>query len=168
METEKSQCTSSCQWVAHSIHSKEAKLKLVFFQKCLRAADYYASSVDNKYGRAALEATMKTIMGYEAPLVPPSQDYKGDFFKDVADALVGVGLICNSENMPGVLMLDKDYITITILPWTLLFDFQEYHEPYSECNQKYHLASPSTQKISLGVSSVHETHGDILHTYSFL
>jgi hypothetical protein len=28
---------------------------------------------------------------------------------DVADALVGVGLICNSENMPGVLMLDKDY-----------------------------------------------------------
>jgi hypothetical protein len=27
----------------------------------------------------------------------------------VADALVGVGLICNSENMPGVLMLDKDY-----------------------------------------------------------
>ena len=27
----------------------------------------------------------------------------------MADALVGVGLICNSENMPGVLMLDKDY-----------------------------------------------------------
>jgi hypothetical protein len=24
---------------------------------------------------------MKTIMGYEAPLVPPPQDYKGDFFK---------------------------------------------------------------------------------------
>lgn len=28
---------------------------------------------------------------------------------DVADALVGVGLIINSDSMPGVLMLDKDY-----------------------------------------------------------
>lgn len=42
-------------------------------------------------------------------MVPPPQDYKGDFFKDVADALVGVGLIVNSESMPGVLSLDKDY-----------------------------------------------------------
>lgn len=42
-------------------------------------------------------------------MVPPPQDYHGDFFKDVADALVGVGLICNSENTPGVLTLDKDY-----------------------------------------------------------
>lgn len=41
--------------------------------------------------------------------MPPPQDYKGDFFKDVAGALVGVGLITNSESMPGVLSLDKDY-----------------------------------------------------------
>lgn len=27
----------------------------------------------------------------------------------MADALVGVGVITNSESMPGVLMLDKDY-----------------------------------------------------------
>jgi len=46
---------------------------------------------------------------YEPPLVPPPQDYHGDFFKDVAAALVGVGLICNSESTPGVLTLDKDY-----------------------------------------------------------
>ena len=32
-----------------------------------------------------------------------------EIISDVADALVGVGLIINSENMPGVLMLDKDY-----------------------------------------------------------
>lgn len=31
------------------------------------------------------------------------------FSIDVADALVGVGLITNSESMPGLLMLDKDY-----------------------------------------------------------
>nr|CAI5818866.1 unnamed protein product [Callosobruchus analis] len=66
-------------------------------------------NIDNKYGRSALEATMKAIMGYEQPVVPPPRDYKGDFFKDVAGALVGVGLIVNSESMPGVLSLDKDY-----------------------------------------------------------
>ncbi|PSN38080.1 Protein strawberry notch [Blattella germanica] len=78
-------------------------------RRATETRDLSRFNIDNKYGRAALEATMKTIMGYEAPLVPPPQDYKGDFFKDVADALVGVGLICNSENAPGVLMLDKDY-----------------------------------------------------------
>ena len=78
-------------------------------RRATETRDLSQFNIDNKYGRAALEATMKTIMGYEAPLVEPPQDYNGDFFKDVADALVGVGLICNSENMPGVLTLDKDY-----------------------------------------------------------
>ncbi|XP_011297794.1 protein strawberry notch isoform X2 [Fopius arisanus] len=78
-------------------------------RRATETRDLSQFNIDNKYGRAALEATMKTIMGYEPPLVPPPQDYRGDFFKDVADALVGVGLICNSENMPGVLSLDKDY-----------------------------------------------------------
>lgn len=70
-------------------------------------------NIDNKYGRSALEAVMKTIMGYEQPLVPPPTDYKGEFFKDIAGALVGVGIIVNSENMPGVLSLDKDYNNIS-------------------------------------------------------
>lgn len=70
-------------------------------------------NIDNKYGRSALESVMKTIMGYEQPLVPPPNDYKGDFFKDIAGALVGVGLIVNSEQMPGVLSLDKDYNNIS-------------------------------------------------------
>ena len=38
-------------------------------------------NIDNKYGRAALEAVFKAIMGYEAPFVKPPSDYKGDFFK---------------------------------------------------------------------------------------
>jgi hypothetical protein len=70
-------------------------------------------NIDNKYGRSALEAVMKTIMGYESPIVQPPTDYKGDFFKDIAGALVGVGLIVNSEAMPGVLSLDKDYNNIS-------------------------------------------------------
>ncbi|XP_012539722.1 protein strawberry notch isoform X2 [Monomorium pharaonis] len=78
-------------------------------RRATETRDLSQFNIDNKYGRTALEATMKTIMGYEPPLVPPPQDYHGDFFKDVADALVGVGLICNSESTPGVLTLDKDY-----------------------------------------------------------
>lgn len=50
---------------------------------------------------------MKAIMKYESPLVPPPRDYSGDFFQDVAVALVGVGLIVNSESSPGLLSLDK-------------------------------------------------------------
>jgi hypothetical protein len=30
---------------------------------------------------------MKTIMGYEAPLVPPPQDYKGEFFKGLSQSI---------------------------------------------------------------------------------
>ncbi|XP_032679498.1 protein strawberry notch-like isoform X1 [Odontomachus brunneus] len=78
-------------------------------RRATETRDLSQFNIDNKYGRTALEATMKAIMGFEAPLVPPPQDYHGEFFKDVAAALVGVGLICNSENTPGILALDKDY-----------------------------------------------------------
>nr|CAH7748970.1 unnamed protein product [Callosobruchus chinensis] len=78
-------------------------------RRATETRDLSQFNIDNKYGRSALEATMKAIMGYEQPVVPPPRDYKGDFFKDVAGALVGVGLIVNSESMPGVLSLDKDY-----------------------------------------------------------
>lgn len=50
---------------------------------------------------------MKAIMKYEPPLVPPPRDYPGDFLQDAASALVGVGLIVNSEAQPGNLSLDK-------------------------------------------------------------
>ena len=40
-------------------------------------------NIDNKYGRAALEAVFKAIMGYEAPVVKPPTDYHGDFFKGI-------------------------------------------------------------------------------------
>uniref|UniRef100_A0A2M4B9D3 Putative nuclear helicase mop-3/sno dead-box superfamily n=1 Tax=Anopheles marajoara TaxID=58244 RepID=A0A2M4B9D3_9DIPT len=82
-------------------------------RRATETRDLSQFNIDNKYGRTALEAVMKTIMGYESPIVPPPADYKGDFFKDVAAALVGVGLIVNSEQMPGVLSLDKDYNNIS-------------------------------------------------------
>lgn len=82
-------------------------------RRATESRDLSQFNIDNKYGRSALEAVMKTIMGYEAPMVPPPADYKGDFFTDVAGALVGVGLIVNSETNPGVLSLDKDYNSIS-------------------------------------------------------
>ncbi|XP_055854465.1 protein strawberry notch isoform X5 [Episyrphus balteatus] len=82
-------------------------------RRATETRDLSQFNIDNKYGRTALETVMKTIMGYESPLVPPPTDYKGDFFKDIAGALVGVGIIVNSESNPGVLSLDKDYNNIS-------------------------------------------------------
>lgn len=82
-------------------------------RRATETRDLSQFNIDNKFGKQALETVMKTIMGYEAPLVKPPSDYKGDFFTDVAGALVGVGLIVNSETNPGVLSLDKDYNSIS-------------------------------------------------------
>eukprot|EP00092_Neocalanus_flemingeri_P007898 GFUD01008524.1.p1 GENE.GFUD01008524.1~~GFUD01008524.1.p1 ORF type:complete len:1137 (+),score=338.24 GFUD01008524.1:191-3601(+) len=78
-------------------------------RRATESRDLSRFNIDNKYGRAALEATFKAIMGYEQPIVKPPADYQGDFFKDIADGLVGVGLITSSEDCPGVLTLDKGY-----------------------------------------------------------
>merc|ERR1711892_580631 len=78
-------------------------------RRATESRDLSRFNIDNKYGRAALEATFKAIMGYEQPIVKPPSDYEGDFFKDIADGLVGVGLITSSEDCPGVLTLDKGY-----------------------------------------------------------
>jgi len=78
-------------------------------RRATESRDLSKFNIDNKYGRAALEATFKAIMGYEQPIVKPPSDYEGDFFKDIADGLVGVGLITSSEDCPGVLTLDKGY-----------------------------------------------------------
>ena len=43
---------------------------------------------------------------YEHPIVPPPDDYDGDFFSDLQNALVGVGIILKEDN---VYQLDKDY-----------------------------------------------------------
>ena len=47
----------------------------------MESRDLSQFNIDTKYGRAALEATMKAVMGYEVPVVPPPSDYKGEFFK---------------------------------------------------------------------------------------
>merc|ERR1719225_1865187 len=78
-------------------------------RRATESRDLSRFNIDTKYGRVALEATFKAIMGYEQPIVKPPEEYNGDFFKDIADGLVGVGLITSSEDCPGVLTLDKGY-----------------------------------------------------------
>lgn len=66
-------------------------------------------NIDNKYGRAALETMMRGLMEMEIPpLVPPPEDYEGDFFADCRKALVGVGLV-NEDEFNKMQSLDKDY-----------------------------------------------------------
>lgn len=50
-------------------------------RRATETRDLSQFNIDNKYGRTALEAVMKTIMGYEAPMVQPPSDYSGNFFK---------------------------------------------------------------------------------------
>lgn len=50
-------------------------------RRATESRDLSRFNIDNKYGRLALDATFKAIMGYEAPIVQPPSDYKGDFFK---------------------------------------------------------------------------------------
>ncbi|KAK3855126.1 hypothetical protein Pcinc_038450 [Petrolisthes cinctipes] len=75
-------------------------------RRATESRDLSSFNIDNKYGRLALESAMKTMMGYEHPIVPPPDDYKGDFFSDIQNSLVGVGLILREDS---IYQLDKDY-----------------------------------------------------------
>lgn len=75
-------------------------------RRATESRDLSSFNIDTKYGRMALESTMKTMMGYEHPIVPPPDDYKGDFFSDIQNALVGVGIILKEDS---IYQLDKDY-----------------------------------------------------------
>ena len=57
-------------------------------RRATESRDLSQFNIDTKYGRVALEATMKGIMGYERPVIPPPSDYKGDFFKGKLSVLI--------------------------------------------------------------------------------
>ncbi|XP_072096853.1 protein strawberry notch homolog 1 [Mobula birostris] len=80
-------------------------------RRATETRDLSRFNFDNKYGRNALEIVMKSIVNLDSPLVPSPKEYTGDFFKDVRQGLIGVGLI-NMEDRSGLLSLDKDYNNI--------------------------------------------------------
>uniref|UniRef100_A0A8C1DFD7 Protein strawberry notch homolog 1 n=1 Tax=Cyprinus carpio carpio TaxID=630221 RepID=A0A8C1DFD7_CYPCA len=80
-------------------------------RRATETRDFSRFNFDNKYGRNALEIVMKSIVSLDSPLVSPPADFDGDFFKEIRNGLIGVGLI-NVEDRSGVLSLDKDYNNI--------------------------------------------------------
>ncbi|KAE8635054.1 hypothetical protein XENTR_v10002502 [Xenopus tropicalis] len=80
-------------------------------RRATESRDLSRFNFDNKYGRNALEIVMKSIVSLDSPLVSPPPEFPGDFFKDVRQGLIGVGLI-NVEDRSGILTLDKDYNNI--------------------------------------------------------
>ena len=50
-------------------------------RRATESRDLSRFNIDNKYGRAALEAVMKSVLHLEAPVVPPPENYPGIFFE---------------------------------------------------------------------------------------
>lgn len=50
-------------------------------RRATEVRDLSQYNIDTKYGRTALTSVMNAVLNKVAPLVPPPQDYKGDFFK---------------------------------------------------------------------------------------
>ncbi|XP_028829159.1 protein strawberry notch homolog 1 isoform X1 [Denticeps clupeoides] len=80
-------------------------------RRATETRDLSRFNFDNKYGRNALEIVMKSIVNLDSPLVSPPSEFEGDFFKEIRNGLIGVGLI-NVEDRSGILSLDKDYNNI--------------------------------------------------------
>ncbi len=61
-------------------------------RRATQTRDLSEFNIDNKYGRKALKAVMHAIAKLENPIVPPPEEYEGDFFADVGSALLDVDL----------------------------------------------------------------------------
>eukprot|EP00118_Oscarella_pearsei_P006824 m.31751 g.31751 ORF g.31751 m.31751 type:complete len:1430 (+) comp31532_c0_seq2:742-5031(+) len=67
-------------------------------RRATESRDLSRYNFDTKYGRSALEAVWKAVLGHMRPLVSPPSGYRGIFFEDVKKALVGVGLLSVEGN----------------------------------------------------------------------
>ncbi|ESO95520.1 hypothetical protein LOTGIDRAFT_117101, partial [Lottia gigantea] len=83
-------------------------------RRATETRDLSRFNIDNKYGRAALDSVMKSVLvlNGELPLVPPPSNYSGNFFSDVKKGLVGVGMMSIDERS-GYVNLEKDYNNIS-------------------------------------------------------
>ncbi|KAJ6650177.1 Protein strawberry notch like 1, partial [Pseudolycoriella hygida] len=61
-------------------------------RRAAQTRDLSQFNIDNKYGRKALSSTIRAIRKLENPMIPPPQEYDGDFFADAHKALLDVGL----------------------------------------------------------------------------
>ncbi|CAD6187636.1 unnamed protein product [Caenorhabditis auriculariae] len=69
-------------------------------RRATETRDLSQFNMDNKYGRAALDVLLRTVIGtLNPPLIAPPSDYHyGDFFEDMRLYMEGVGLLAKSRN----------------------------------------------------------------------
>uniref|UniRef100_A0A0N4ZKF1 AAA_34 domain-containing protein n=1 Tax=Parastrongyloides trichosuri TaxID=131310 RepID=A0A0N4ZKF1_PARTI len=77
-------------------------------RRATESRDLSQFNLDNKYGRAALEVCLKSIVGViSPPFMEPPENYKpGNFFQDMRQYLEGVGIL--SINKIGVYSIERD------------------------------------------------------------
>jgi hypothetical protein len=75
-------------------------------RRATESRDLSRYNIDNKYGRQALEITMRSIIGLDAPWVPAPSGFV-NFFKEAREAFLGVSLLTKNED--GSFNLEKDF-----------------------------------------------------------
>jgi hypothetical protein len=81
-------------------------------RRATESRDLSRYNFDTKYGRFALENTLKAVLGQMPPMVPPPSSFGNSFFSDVKQALIGVGLVVQEYNYAS-LQDSKDLSNIT-------------------------------------------------------
>lgn len=79
-------------------------------RRATESRDLSRFNIDNKYGRAALEAVMKSVLNLnvDQPLVAPPKSYKGDFFK--GKITISRGIIFKSKTSIQFLSPAKEFV----------------------------------------------------------
>ena len=80
-------------------------------RRATETRDFSKYNFDNRYGRTALEIVFNSVTGQRQAIVPIPSDYAGDFFEDISEAMLGVGLLHKQNRWP-YYIYEKDYNNI--------------------------------------------------------
>ncbi|EDV22204.1 uncharacterized protein TRIADDRAFT_29150, partial [Trichoplax adhaerens] len=80
-------------------------------RRATETRDFSKYNFDNRYGRTALEAVFNSVTGQQKAIVPAPENYEGDFFNDISEAMADVGLL-NKQNRWPYYVYEKDYNSI--------------------------------------------------------
>jgi len=75
--------------------------------------DFSRYNFDTRYGRQALDAVLKSVIGHEKPMVCLRGKYNESFLQVVKESLVGIGFIQKDERNGVYSLIDKDYTNIS-------------------------------------------------------
>lgn len=81
-------------------------------RRATESRDLSRFNFDTKYGRSALEVTLKSLVGAEKPLVPFPTDYEGVFLEDAQEGLLGVGMVARGS-LNSFILSEKDHSKVS-------------------------------------------------------